>query len=170
MATNPQGAILSQPLTDYALQILPDFRAVIADADFLAPRVVVGAKKIEFAKYDTKQAFLEYNTQRAIGGPRRRIKFAGATATATLKPEALEIGLDDAEVETDASRPVQERAKVRTLVATYANSRFSRAWTKASTAGNYTATSVTKVSGTTKLIITPEKAGSASCCCAARIR
>ena len=33
-----------------------------------------------------------------------------------------------------------------------------------------TATSVTKVSGTTKLIITPEKACSASCCCAARIR
>ena len=31
-------------------------------------------------------------------------------------------------------------------------------------------TSVMTVSGTTKLIITPEKVGSASCCCAARIR
>lgn len=142
MATNPQGATLSQALTDYALNILPDYKAIMADADFLAPRVVTGAKKVEFAKFDTKQAFLEYETQRAIGGARRRIKFAGSTATAVLKPEALEIGLDDAEIDTDSSRSAQEQAKVRTLLANYANSRFKRAWAKATTSGNYTATSV----------------------------
>ena len=143
MATNPQGAMLSQPLTDYALAILPDYKAIMAEADFLAPRVVTGSRKVEFAKFDTKQAFLEYDTQRAVGGARRRIKFAGTTASAVLKPEALEIGLDDTEIDTDASRSPQEQAKVRTLLATYANSRFKRAWAKATTSGNFTATAVT---------------------------
>jgi hypothetical protein len=145
MATNPQGAMLSQPLTDYALQILPDYKAVMAEAEFIAPRVVTGARKVEFAKFDTKQAFLAYDTQRAVGGARRRIKFAGATATAVLKPEALEAGLDDTEVDTDASRRPLEQAKVRTLLSNYANSRFNRTWNKAVTSGNYTASAVTNV-------------------------
>jgi hypothetical protein len=143
MSTNPQGAVLSQGLTDYALQILPDYNAILAEADFLAPRVVTGAKKGDFSKFDTKQAFLSYDAQRALGGPRRRIKFAGTTGSYNCKPMALEIGLDDAEIESDNSRSKQERAKVQTLVANYANSRFSRVWTLATTSGNYTATSVT---------------------------
>jgi hypothetical protein len=143
MATNPLGAILSTGLTEYAFSIYPDYKGILAEAEFLAPRVVTGAKKGEFAKFDTKMAFLEYQTQRAIGGARRRIKFAGSTGTFVCKPEALEIGLDDAEVENDASRPKQERAKVRTLLSNYANSRMKRAWTLATTSGNYTATAVT---------------------------
>lgn len=145
MATNPQGAILSTGLTEYAFQIYPDYKAIIAEADFLAPRVVTGTKKGEFRKFDTKQAFLEYETQRAIGGARRRIKFAGSTGSFACKPEALEIGLDDAEVENDGSRPKQERAKVRTLLSNYANSRFKRAWAVATTSGNFTASSVSNV-------------------------
>lgn len=142
MATNPQGAVLSTGLTDYALQILPDYNSIMAEADFLAPVVVTGAKKGDFSKFDTKQAFLEYETQRAIGGARRRIKFAGSTGSYDCKPNGLEIGLDDAEVENDAARPKQERAKIRTLLANWANSRFKRAWTIATTSGNYTATAV----------------------------
>jgi hypothetical protein len=143
MSTNPQGAILSSGLTEYAFQIYPDYQKVLAQADFLAPRVVTGVKQGTFAKFDTKQAFLDYETQRALGGSRRRIKFAGTTVSFACKPQALEIGLDDAEVENDTSRPKQERAKVRTLLSNYANSRMKRVWTYVTTSGNYTATSVT---------------------------
>jgi len=143
MATNPQGAVLSTALTDYALQLLPDFQGIMAEADFMAPRVVTGAKKGDFSIFDTKQAFLNYDAQRAIGGPRRRIKFAGTTGSYNNKPLGLEIGLDDAEVESDSSRAKQEQAKVRTLMANWANSRFSRVWAKAATSGNYTASTVT---------------------------
>jgi len=142
MATNPQGAILSQALTDYAFSIYPDYQKVLAEADFLAPRVVTGCKKGSFSKFDTKQAFLDYETQRAIGGPRQRIKFAGSTGDFSCKPQALEVGLDDSEVENDASRPKQERAKVRTLLSNYANSRFKRVWALVTTSGNFTATTV----------------------------
>lgn len=143
MATNPQGAVLSVALTDYALQILPDYQGIMAEADFLAPRIVTGAKKGDFSKFDTKMAFLNYDATRAIGGPRKRIKFAGETGSYNNKPLGLEVGLDDAEVETQDSRPKQEQAKIRTLMANWATSRFVRAWGVATTSGNYTASTVT---------------------------
>jgi hypothetical protein len=143
MATNPQGAILSTGLTEYAFQIYPDYQKIVAEADFLAPRVITGAKKGSFAKYDTKQAFLDYETQRAIGGARRRIKFAGSTVDFNCKPQGLEIGLDDKEVESESSRPLQERAKIRTMLSNYSNSRMKRVWAYVTTSGNYTATTVT---------------------------
>jgi hypothetical protein len=142
MATNPQGAVLSIALTQYAFQIAADFQGIMAEADFLAPRVVTGAKKGEFSIFDTKQAFLNYDALRAIGGPRKRIKFAGSTGSYSNKALGLEIGLDDAEVENDSSRPKQEQAKIQTLVSNWANSRFSRAWAVATTSGNYTASTV----------------------------
>jgi len=142
MATNPQGATLNHPLTDYAFQIVPDYEGIMAEAFFMAPRVVTGAKKGDFSIFDTKQAFLSYDTQRAIGGPRRRIKHAGTTGSYNNKPQGLEIGLDDSEVESADSRPKQEQAKIRTLMSNWANSRFSRVWTAATTAANYTASTV----------------------------
>lgn len=142
-STNPQGAVLSTALTQYAFSILPDFNGIMAEADFVAPRVVTGAKKGDFSIFDTKQAFLNYDAQRAIGGPRKRIKFAGTTGSYNNKPVGLEIGLDDSEIESESSRQKQEQAKIRTMMANWANSRFTRVWNVATTSGNYTATSVT---------------------------
>jgi hypothetical protein len=143
MATNPQGAVLSTALTQYAFNLVADFNAILAECDFLAPRVVTGAKKGDFSIFDTKQAFLNYDAQRAIGGARRRIKFAGTTGSYNNKPVGLEIGLDDAEIENESSRQKQQEAKTRTLMSNWANSRFVRVWNKAATSGNYTATTVT---------------------------
>lgn len=142
MATNPQGAALSTALTQYAFSIAPDFNAIMAEANFVAPRVVTGALKGDFSKFDTKEAFLNYDARRAIGGPRMRIKHAGSTGSYHNRPLGLEIGLDDAEVESDSSRPKQEQAKTRTLMSNWANSRFVRVWTAATTSGNYTASTV----------------------------
>lgn len=141
--TNPQGAAISAALTEYAFSIQADFAAVMAQADWMAPVVVTGARNGTYAIFDTKQAFLNYDTQRAISGPRRRIKHAGGTGTYANKPQGLEVPLDDSEIDTDASRPDQERAKVRTLMSNWANARFSRVWAKAVTSGNYTASTVT---------------------------
>lgn len=143
MATNPQGAVLSTALTQYAFSILPDYQGIMAEADFMAPRVVTGAKKGDFSIFDTKEAFLNYDAQRAVGGPRRRIKHAGTTGSYNNKPIGLEIGLDDTEVESDSSREKQKQGKVRTLMANWGNSRFVRVWNVATTSGNYTATTVT---------------------------
>jgi hypothetical protein len=142
MATNPQGAVLSTALTAYAFNLVADFQGILAETDFLAPRVVTGAKKGDFSIFDTKQAFLNYDAQRAIGGPRKRIKFAGTTGSYNNKPVGLEIGIDDAEIESESSRAKQQEAKVQTLVSNWANSRFVRAWNAATTSGNYTASTV----------------------------
>jgi hypothetical protein len=143
MATNPQGAVLNTALTEYAFQIAADYKGIEEECNFLAPRVVTGAKKGDFSIFDTKQAFLNYDAQRAIGGPRRRIKHAGTTGSYNNRPIGLEIGLDDAEVESDSSRPKQEKAKINTLMSNWSGSRFVRAWTVATTSGNYTASTVT---------------------------
>jgi hypothetical protein len=105
--------------------------------------VVTGALKGDFSKFDTKEAFLSYDARRSIGGARTRIKHAGTTGSYHNRPLGLEIGLDDDEVESDSSRSKQEQAKIRTLMSAWANSRFVRAWNKATTSGNYTACAVT---------------------------
>lgn len=139
MATNPIGALVHEGLTQYAFGIFSDYAGIMADADFLAPRVVTGAGIGEYAKFDSKQAFLVYDATRAVGGARTRIKFAGTTGTYDCKAKALEIGLDAQEANRAGdNRTLLEQAKVRTLLSTFANSRFSRVYTVATTSGNYT--------------------------------
>lgn len=140
MATNPNGGYINQGLTDYAFAIFQDFKTIMADAEFIAPRVVTGASVGNYAKFDEKQAFLKYTTRRAIGGERTRIKFAGSNATFSCTPLGLEIGLDDQEANlAGGKRDMIEKAKVRTLLSDFALSQFSDVWTIATTSGNYTA-------------------------------
>jgi hypothetical protein len=144
MATNPNGGQVSKALTDYAFQILPDYAAIMADAKFIAPRVVTGAASGNFAKFDDKAAFMAYDAGRAIGGSRTRIKFAGENATYTCLAKALEVGLDEQEIFlANNDRALIERAKVQTLVATFAQSAFKRVYDVAVKSGNFTATTVT---------------------------
>lgn len=142
MSTNPQGAVKSAPLTEYAFQIQADFRAIEQECEFIAPKVTTGAKKGEFSIYDTKQSFVEYDTARAIGGPRRRIKHAGSTGTYNNRAQGLEVALDGQEVESDESRPLQAQAKTRQLMSNWYTARMSRTWAKGITSGNYTASTV----------------------------
>lgn len=143
MATNPNGGQINQGLTNYAFQIMPDFASIMADAKFLAPRVVTGAATGNFAKFDDKAAFMAYDASRSMGGARTRIKFAGENATYACKAKALEVGLDDNEVLLAAgNRGLIEKAKVNTLISTFANSAFKRVFDVAVTSGNFTATTV----------------------------
>ena len=140
MATNPNGGHVNQGMTDYAAAIFQDYAPLMADADFLAPRVVTGASHGNFAKFDDKNAFMAYSANRAIGGSRTRIKFAGENKTYSCDPKALEVGLDDHEVEDVAgSRTLIEQAKTRTLLSVFTMSAFKRVFAIAVTSGNYTA-------------------------------
>ncbi len=142
MATNPQGGTINVGLTNYAHQIYPDYSTILADADFIAPRVVTGASVGNFPKFDSKAAFAAADAARAYSGARRRIEFAGDNATFTCKPVGLEIPLDDNDpMLVSGNRGLIEQAKTRTLLSNWANGRFSRVFTAATTSGNYTAAS-----------------------------
>lgn len=140
MATNPSGAVVSQGLTEYAFGIAQDFKALDQDAEFLAPTVATGAAAGDFATFETSNAFVTYETQRAVGGDRRRMLFASGSDTYNVVPHGLEIGLDDHEVSlARGNRALIEQAKVRALLSAWSLSRFQRTFTVATTSGNYTA-------------------------------
>ena len=139
MATNPLGWQTDEQLTTYAQGILPDYAALHADADWLAPRVTTGSTQGQYAKFDDHQAFRTYNADRAVSGPRQRIKFTGDTGTFNAKPKALEIPYDT-QVEGQGPQSGQvQQAKIRTLLSTFATSRLFRVITACTTSGNYTA-------------------------------
>lgn len=142
MATNPQGAAINVGLTNYAKTIVQDYATILADADFLAPRVVTGASGGTFAKFDSKQAFLSYDTERAVGGARTKIKFAGETGSFAVKPHGLEVDLDFHELtQYGGDETLIQQAKTRTLLSNWALSRFKRVFDFAVTSGNFTAAS-----------------------------
>jgi hypothetical protein len=107
---------LNPTLTNYAQGVAQDRRSAIAD--FLAPIVPVSASIGQYKRFDSKNAFAVYDTARAIGGPATRIKFAADDPTFNCKPQALEIGIDDAERDAaGAGDPLGiEQAKLDTLI------------------------------------------------------
>ncbi len=158
MATNPQGAYVNQPLTDYAFGIFQDYEKILSDADFLAPRVITGAAIGNYQIFDSQQAFITYDANRAIGGGRTRIKFSGSVGSFNCDPKSLEVGLDDAEVSRAAGKRENiERSKIRTLLNAFSLSRFNRVYTKATTSGNYTAATTANAGKWTEANIDPVK-------------
>jgi len=102
-------------LRNYAYGIAQDTTSAIAD--FLAPRVPVGAATGMYKKFDDKNTFQVPKTRRALGGPATRIKFEGTDETFNCEPNALEISIDDAERDRAGDSDQQlEEAKIRTTV------------------------------------------------------
>lgn len=140
MANNPQGGQINVGLTDYAHQIIPDYSKIIAEADFIAPRVVTGGSVGNYPIFESKANFEAHEASRAYSGKRRRVHFAGENGTFSCQPLGLEIPLDDADpLLTAGNRTLVEQAKTRTLLSNWANGRFYRVWSTATTSGNYTA-------------------------------
>lgn len=108
---------VNQTLTNYAAGIAQDRSSALAR--FIAPLVPTGVTNGQYKKYDDKNAFQAYETDRAIGGPRRRIEFGATDPYFNCKPQGLEIPIDDHE--RQASGAVENRlveAKIDTLVST----------------------------------------------------
>ncbi len=108
-ATNPT-------LTNYAQGLSQDL--VSATASFLAPVVEVPAGLGRYKQFDDKNAFQVYNTERALGGPATRIQFNASDPSFDCRPQALEVGIDDAEYEAagDTSAGRLDESRIRTLV------------------------------------------------------
>jgi len=114
MGTRSQ-ATYSATLTNYAQGHAQDLASALAE--FVAPTVRVGAAVGQYKQYDAKNAFQAYDTARAVGGTAKRIEFAASDPTFNCLPQALEIGIDDAE--RDAAGEQQsalEEGKVRSLL------------------------------------------------------
>ncbi len=116
-----------QTLTNYARGIFPD---LVAAQDpiitRMAPLVPVGAATGKYKNYNDANAFQKVETGRAIGGPARRLEFLASDADYNCTPQALEIGIDDHEVEAAGANQSQlEEAKTRTLLSTAALSHIN---------------------------------------------
>ena len=109
-------------LTNYAQGHAQDHSSALAD--FIAPRVPTGTASGQFKKFDDKNAFQTYETERAIGGARKRIEFDAEDAYYNCRPNGLEIAIDDHERELagEGDQLGLEEAKTRTLVSTGINS------------------------------------------------
>lgn len=104
-----------ETLRNYAFGVAQDTKTSLAD--FIAPRVPVGVGSGQFKKFDDKNAFQIYGTDRAVGGAANRMEFLSTDGTFNCKPNGLEIAIDDSEREQAGSADsALEEAKTRTLV------------------------------------------------------
>jgi hypothetical protein len=109
-------AAYNPTLTNYAQGLSQDLAS--ATATFLAPIVEVPAGLGRYKQFDDKNAFQIYNTERALGGPATRIQFNATDPSFDCRPQALEVGIDDAEYDAagDTGAGRMEESRVRTLV------------------------------------------------------
>jgi hypothetical protein len=109
-------AAYNPTLTNYAQGLSQDLAS--ATATFLAPLVEVPAGLGRYKQFDDKNAFQIYNTERALGGPATRIQFNATDPSFDCRPQALEVGIDDAEYDAagDTGAGRMEESRVRTLV------------------------------------------------------
>ncbi len=106
---------LNPTLTNYATGVSQDKTSALAE--FLAPTVPVGATVGKHKKFDDGNDFQVLDTERALGGPAKRIEFNASDADYNCRPHALEAPIDDAE--RDAAGDDQlglEQSKAATLV------------------------------------------------------
>lgn len=129
MGQMQSGAPVSY-LTDYAKGI--GFNAVDVASRILAPEVTVGSPIGKFKKFDDKNAFQAPDTSRALGGNARRLEFNGTDGDYNCQPQALEIGIDDAE-RADGDELGLEQAKIKTVVNSAIRAHGKKVFDKAAT-------------------------------------
>jgi hypothetical protein len=116
------ASTVNQTLTNYAHGVSQDMASALAE--FIAPTVPVSGTNGQFKKFSDKNAFQVYDTSRAVGGSRKRIKFDADDPYYNAKPQGLEIPIDDHEEKASGTGdPLKLRqAKTKTLVSTGVNS------------------------------------------------
>ncbi len=103
-------------LTNYAQGLAQDRRSALAE--FIAPSVIVPSTVGHFKRYDEKNLYQSVSTDRAVGGPAKRVEFSASDPTYNCKPQALEITIDDSERDAagEADPILLEQAKTAVLV------------------------------------------------------
>ena len=116
MASIAQAVTTNPILTNFAQGLAQDVASALAE--FIAPSVIVPATIGHFKKFDDKNLYQAVDTSRALGGARKRIEFDASDPTYNCKPQALEIGIDDAERAAAGEQdPLRlEQAKTQVLI------------------------------------------------------
>ena len=113
------GAIASAStnpvLTSFAHAIAPDLRRSAAAS--LCPEVQAPSAKARYKIFDEENTWQAYETERALGGPAKRIPWKASDGQLNLAPHALEGTIDDHEREADDLALLQ-KSKVRSLLTT----------------------------------------------------
>jgi len=106
-----QGS-MNPTLTNYARGLFGDVRSALAD--FIAPIVRVTSMTGQYKEFNDKDAFVSYETERAISGQATRIIFKSDDPTFVLKPNAIEVPIDWAERDYTADQELGiKQARIR---------------------------------------------------------
>lgn len=115
---NGYSSTFNATLTNFAVGIAEDARAS-ALAEFIAPIVDTGGQSDgQYKNYNTKEAFLTYETARS-GGNRTMIDFSATDPYYTCRPNGLGIVTDEDEINRDSR--CREK-KIKTLINTQTRS------------------------------------------------
>jgi hypothetical protein len=116
------SAAINYVLTAYAQGLMQDIMQAQAIVNAICPTVTVAGAAGGFKKFDDRNTFTVYNTQRGLGGSARRIEFNATDGTFNCHPQALEVTVDDAEREladaggTDLAQQLLDQGKIRALL------------------------------------------------------
>lgn len=113
----PNNVISRKDLTSYAFALMQDTKAILDLVSSLAPVVPTGVTDGTFNKFDTTQAFKNYqNARRAIGGQASKIEFLSTTGNFAAVPYGLRISIDQHERKRAGEAiGLLEQGKTRTL-------------------------------------------------------
>jgi len=116
-------------LTGYAQGIAQDLARALAQ--FIAPTVSTGGAHGQFKKFDDRNAFQIYETDRALGGESKTIEFADSDPFFNCTPQGLKIPIDDHERKLAGDNDkLLEESKVKTLVSASTLSHENKVFSK----------------------------------------
>jgi hypothetical protein len=97
------SASLNYQLTTFAQGHMNDLADARALAERLAPSTPVPGSSGQFKKFADKNSFLPEDTARALGGDPKLLAFSASDDTYSCKPQALEVRVDQAEIDAAGS-------------------------------------------------------------------
>lgn len=100
---NESSATLNYQLTTFAQGHMNDLADARTLAERLAPSTPVPGSAGQFKKFNDKNSFLPEDTARAMGGDPNLIAFSASDDTYSCKPQALEVRVDQAEIDAAGS-------------------------------------------------------------------
>lgn len=122
MPSRQTTSTINYVLTNYAQGFANDLLRAQMIVAALCPTVMVTGAAGGYKKFDDRNSFSVYNTQRGLGGKARRILFGASDGTFNAEPQALEVTVDDHERELAAAgggelgNELLDQGKVRALL------------------------------------------------------
>lgn len=116
------SAMINYTLTAYAQGLMQDIMQAQEIVNAICPTVPVTGAAGGFKKFDDRNTFSVYTTQRGLGGSAKRIEFSASDGTFNCEPQALEVTVDDHERDlanvggNPLAQDLLDQGKVRALL------------------------------------------------------